>query len=397
METLQFADRLARERRRRGLTQEQVAEHLGVTKAAVSKWERGASLPDMGQMPRIASLFAITLDELFGYEPQMGTEDVAAVYASLLAQFAEDSEAAFDRCHELAVRYWSCPELLHYLAMALYVRVPQAEGGAVRPAEGAAARYAERAVGYFRRVRELARHDGGGADAERLAHRSVEPEAVLLHQLGRSGEAVALLEPLVASGPSMAPALLAGVYRDEGDRECADAMLQKVLAFSLVDAECALSGMVAACENDAAALEPVVEVAEALGASEAVALLNPAFLPSVRYAWASALAAGSEDERALAALERFADAFEASWGTLGYAPTAPVFDKIQDVLWNADVGDAREAAAQAVAAMRTRYATMLENDARWDSLRADARFTRTIERIGAQPNPPSVSHARASD
>lgn len=139
------------------------------------------------------------------------------------------------------------------------------------------------------------------------------------------------------------------------------------------------------------------QVAEALGASEAVALLNPAFLPSVRYAWASALAAGSEDERALAALERFADAFEASWGTLGYAPTAPVFDKIQDVLWNADVGDAREAAAQAVAAMRTRYATMLENDARWDSLRADARFTRTIERIGAQPNPPSVSHARASD
>ena len=60
MEQLQFAERLAHERRRCGLTQDQVAAHLGVTKAAVSKWERGASLPDMAQMPKIASLFAVT-------------------------------------------------------------------------------------------------------------------------------------------------------------------------------------------------------------------------------------------------------------------------------------------------------------------------------------------------
>lgn len=42
MEQLQFAERLTHERRRCGLTQDQLAAHLGVTKAAVSKWERGA-------------------------------------------------------------------------------------------------------------------------------------------------------------------------------------------------------------------------------------------------------------------------------------------------------------------------------------------------------------------
>lgn len=381
MESLQFAERLARERRRCGLTQEQVADHLGVTKAAVSKWERGASLPDMGQMPRIASLFAITLDELFGYEPQLTPEEVAAIYAELMAQFGEDPAAAFDRCCETAVRYWSCPELLHYLGMALYGWAPQVEGGAARPLEGAAAQYAERAVVFFQRVGELARRADGETGAAEFAHKAVEPEALLLQQLGRSGEAIALLEPLVASGPSMAPTLLAAVYLEEGDRDRAEALLQKALAFSLVNAECALSGLMAAHENDAVALEPVVEVAEALGASGAVALLNPAFLPSMRYALASALAACGEDDRALGELERFAEAFEASWGTLGAAPRAPVFDKIQDALWNTETGDAREAAARAVAVMRARYAMMLGSDERWGAVRGDARFGAVLEAI----------------
>ena len=90
MEQLQFAERLAHERRRCGLTQDQVAAHLGVTKAAVSKWERGASLPDMAQMPKIASLFAVTLDDLFGYEPQLSSAEATAWYVEALAQFADD-------------------------------------------------------------------------------------------------------------------------------------------------------------------------------------------------------------------------------------------------------------------------------------------------------------------
>ena len=54
-------------RRRNGRTQESLAEALGVTAQAVSRWESGGSYPDMELMPSIANYFGVTIDELFGY------------------------------------------------------------------------------------------------------------------------------------------------------------------------------------------------------------------------------------------------------------------------------------------------------------------------------------------
>lgn len=55
-------------RKELGLTQEGLAQRLGVTNQAVSKWESGQSCPDITLLPVIADLFGITLDELFGRE-----------------------------------------------------------------------------------------------------------------------------------------------------------------------------------------------------------------------------------------------------------------------------------------------------------------------------------------
>lgn len=57
---------IARHRKQRGLTQEQLAGRLGVTYQAVSKWENGQSCPDIMLIPLLADLFGITIDELFG-------------------------------------------------------------------------------------------------------------------------------------------------------------------------------------------------------------------------------------------------------------------------------------------------------------------------------------------
>ncbi len=54
-------------RRRDGHTQEALAEALGVTAQAVSRWESGGSYPDMNLIPSIANYFGVTIDELFGY------------------------------------------------------------------------------------------------------------------------------------------------------------------------------------------------------------------------------------------------------------------------------------------------------------------------------------------
>ena len=54
-------------RRRDKKTQEALAEALGVTSQAVSRWESGGSYPDMNLIPSIANFFGVSIDELFGY------------------------------------------------------------------------------------------------------------------------------------------------------------------------------------------------------------------------------------------------------------------------------------------------------------------------------------------
>lgn len=51
-----------------GRTQEALADALGVTSQAVSRWEAGGSYPDLEIVPSIANYFGITIDELFGYQ-----------------------------------------------------------------------------------------------------------------------------------------------------------------------------------------------------------------------------------------------------------------------------------------------------------------------------------------
>ncbi len=63
--------RIAAGRKRLGLTQDQMAERLGVTAQAVSKWENDQSCPDIAMIPRIAQLFSITTDELLGVQERI--------------------------------------------------------------------------------------------------------------------------------------------------------------------------------------------------------------------------------------------------------------------------------------------------------------------------------------
>lgn len=60
-------------RKSRGMTQERLAELLGVTAGAVHKWEKGASVPDIDYILALADLFELSLDLLFGYESKGGS------------------------------------------------------------------------------------------------------------------------------------------------------------------------------------------------------------------------------------------------------------------------------------------------------------------------------------
>lgn len=65
---LELGQKIRELRRRDGRTQESLAEAIGVTSQAVSRWEANGGYPDMEMIPAIANFFHISIDELFGYD-----------------------------------------------------------------------------------------------------------------------------------------------------------------------------------------------------------------------------------------------------------------------------------------------------------------------------------------
>ena len=59
-------------RRRMGLSQEQLAERIGVSRQAISKWESGQSTPDLDKLLALSQCFGVTMDELTGDRPAPG-------------------------------------------------------------------------------------------------------------------------------------------------------------------------------------------------------------------------------------------------------------------------------------------------------------------------------------
>ncbi len=109
MMNVEIAQRLAELRRERGFSQESLAEQLGLSRQAVSKWERAESAPDMGNLIALADLYGVTLDELLRVSPEV-EEDVryesqerAESAETQAAEAAEEAREAAERAEAAAV------------------------------------------------------------------------------------------------------------------------------------------------------------------------------------------------------------------------------------------------------------------------------------------------------
>lgn len=78
---------LIENRHKRGITQDELAAHIGVSKGAVSKCGKRALLAGYSLLPQLASYFDISIDELIGYQPQMEKEDIQKLYIRLSKDF----------------------------------------------------------------------------------------------------------------------------------------------------------------------------------------------------------------------------------------------------------------------------------------------------------------------
>lgn len=120
-----LGERIRELRKRDGRTQEELANALGVTNQAVSRWEANGGFPDMTLIPSIANYFHVTIDELFGYngEREQRINDITAKADLLLDTHGGDNEEAIAFLRDAAKEFPSDSEILFRLGSALALQI----------------------------------------------------------------------------------------------------------------------------------------------------------------------------------------------------------------------------------------------------------------------------------
>ncbi len=118
MDNIRLTENLMTLRKSKKITQEQVADFCGVTKASVSKWETGQTLPDILLLPRLAAFFDVSIDELMGYEMHLTIEQIHKIYEELAMSFAtEGFDVTMKQCRGFVKQYYSCYDLLEKIIL----------------------------------------------------------------------------------------------------------------------------------------------------------------------------------------------------------------------------------------------------------------------------------------
>jgi len=103
-----FSENLRRLRRAKGYTQEQVADRLGVSPQSVSRWETGATFPDILLLPAIAEHYCVTVDDLFreGVDayPNYAQRLLAVFSSTLTKEDFQRADQEFRRLFDSGVR-----------------------------------------------------------------------------------------------------------------------------------------------------------------------------------------------------------------------------------------------------------------------------------------------------
>ncbi len=102
---------IRRLRKKRNITQEELAEAIGVTPQAVSKWENGAGMPDISQLVPLANYFSVSLDTLFSRESTSADEQVHTIVRDI-EKAVSPAYHKFEQYTEALQIYPDHPDLL---------------------------------------------------------------------------------------------------------------------------------------------------------------------------------------------------------------------------------------------------------------------------------------------
>ena len=92
-------------RKKAGLTQEEVAERLGVSRQTIGKWEADETLPDIRQSKRLATLYGVTLDKLIEFDLDVSQVEEAIERSSEELEEKIDWTSAWAKKYPILAKY----------------------------------------------------------------------------------------------------------------------------------------------------------------------------------------------------------------------------------------------------------------------------------------------------
>ena len=107
-------------RKEAGLTQEEIADYLGVSAPAVSKWEKGSTSPDITLLPALARLLKIDINTLLCFNTEPAKEEVNRICKEIVDVIHKNGfETGFLLTLEKIREYPTCGHFVHTAAVLL--------------------------------------------------------------------------------------------------------------------------------------------------------------------------------------------------------------------------------------------------------------------------------------
>ncbi len=283
---------LIEKRHEKGITQNQLAEYMGISKAAVSKWENNAAYPDILMLPRLAAFFDISIDELMGYKPQLNASEIRLWYGRLSEDFEKLSfDEAVANCLEMAKQYYACHPFLFQLGTLLINHVALAEN------PGKQTYVLEEAEKLFCRVTDGAKDPG-------LAKEALQMRAYCILLLGHPKKVLEILkEDILTAGPC--EPLLASAYQMTGDIKEAGRVLQVGIYKGILALINLLSAYMDLSSDNAANFKEISQRIQMLADAFQIDVLHPGIMLTVYLNTAQGWLALGDRKNALDALGKY--------------------------------------------------------------------------------------------
>ena len=124
MDQIKIGKFISEKRKEKGITQSELAEKLNITDRAISKWENGICMPDVGTIPELCELLNITINDLFSGEVVNMKNNEKKLEENLM-EMARQKEEADKRLLNLEwiIGILSCIVLFGTLLVASYVEM----------------------------------------------------------------------------------------------------------------------------------------------------------------------------------------------------------------------------------------------------------------------------------